>query len=266
MSKIISIISNANMASRSTTRKLIDLFKTYGYEPTTNFSPEAELIVTIGGDGAFLKTLHRYNFPKTNFVGVNTGHLGFFQEISPDRLEDFVKRYSEKKYTVDRLKLVSADVYTKDRTYNITALNEIILKASNSKIIHIDVFINRNHVEKFSGDGILTCSASGSTAYNFSGGGALLHPDLDSLQITPLCPVNSAVYRSLPSSIVVPGDYVISLVPEKRYANQNLVLIDGKEFYYKDLHRINFRSKGEYVSHLSFSKKSYWDNIKTKFL
>ncbi|KXO16458.1 NAD(+)/NADH kinase [Peptoniphilus sp. GNH] len=266
MSKMISIVSNANIQSKQTGKQLKEIFESYGYQADFGYYKEAELVVCIGGDGAFLKALHKYNFPCQNFVGINTGHLGFFQEIHPDGLEDFVKRYADGKYTVDKLQLVSAEVYTNKRSFSINALNEVVLKANHSKIIHIDVFINRNHVQKFSGDGILICSASGSTAYNFSGGGSILHPDLDSLQMTPLCPVNSVAYRSLPTSIIVPGDFTISLVPEKRYANSNLVLVDGREIFVKDLHRINFRSQGKYVSHLSFSRKSYWDNIKSKFL
>ena len=52
------------------------------------------LIISIGGDGAFLRTLHKYEFPSIPFLGVNTGHLGFFQEIHPDELDEFIFLYS----------------------------------------------------------------------------------------------------------------------------------------------------------------------------
>ncbi|WP_455257104.1 NAD(+)/NADH kinase [Peptoniphilus asaccharolyticus] len=264
--KIINIMSNSNYDSRKTTSRLIQILIDNGYTPTTTFNQEAELTICVGGDGSFLKAVHKNSFSSIPLVGVNTGHLGFFQEISPENLEEFVEAYKNENYTVDELKLIGAEVFTRNKSIILTAINEIVVRAQASKIIHLNAYVNRNHLEKFSGDGILVSTPSGSTAYNFSNGGAILHPSLNVYELTPIAPVNSVAYRSLSSSIVIPGNYIVSIVPEKRYASSNLILVDGQEYSFKGLKKINFRMSNKTIKKLTFENESYWENLKSKFL
>lgn len=264
--KIINILSNANYASKRTASQLIKELKNHGFKPCLGFNHNAELNITIGGDGAFLKAVHQNEFPKIPFVGINTGHLGFYQEISPEQIDRFIDDYKLGNFEVEDIKLVRADVYTKNKNFKFLALNEVVLRAQHSKMIHMNIFIDRNHVEKFSGDGVMVATPSGSTAYNFSCGGSIVYPTLNVLQMTPISPVNSTAYRSLSSSVIVPGDHVISLVNEKRYANSNLLLVDGTEYTFNGLLRVNLRLSNRFISKLVFSQDSYWDNLKDKFL
>ncbi|MFR6454861.1 MAG: NAD(+)/NADH kinase, partial [Peptoniphilus lacrimalis] len=73
-------------------------------------------------------------------------------------------------------------------------------------------------------------------------------------------------YRSLASSIIVPGSHSLSLVVEKRYANANLLLIDGVENFYANLQRVNFSLSDKCITKLLFSENSYWEKLKDKFL
>lgn len=266
MSKIINIISNYNFESKKISYEIYEKLKERDYLPSTTFNHKAELTICIGGDGAFIKSIHNNNFPQMPIVGINTGHLGFFQEILPDQIDWFLDQYEKKDYEIEDLKLVKGDIYTKNRVINLTALNEIVLKAQHSKTIHINVFVQRNHVEKFSGDGILVSSPSGSTAYNFSTGGSIVYPTLNVLQMTPISPVFSAAYRSLIHSVIVPGDHVISLVPERRYSNSCLILVDGNEYSFSNLKRVNLKISKNSIKKLVLNKDSYWDNLKSKFL
>ena len=266
MSKIINILTNANFESKKTATELHKVLTRYGYEPFNGFKKNAELSICIGGDGSFIKAIHKNDFPEMPFVGINTGHLGFYQEIKPDEIEKFVKDYNSGNYLVDDIKLIRSDIYTKNKVYKFYSVNEVVLKAAHSKTIHMNVFIDRNHVEKFSGDGILVATPSGSTAYNFSSGGAIVFPSLHVLQMTPISPVNSSAYRSLGSSVIVPGAHTISLVVEKRYKDSNLLLVDGNEYFFNNLHRVNIRLSNKTIKKLVFSNNSYWDNLKDKFL
>ncbi len=265
MNKYINIVSNANIESRRTTRELQEKLSNRGYTPQLRFNPQSELTICVGGDGAFIKSLHN-NFPRMPIVGINTGHLGFFQEIQPNQIDWFLDMYEQGNYEIEELKLVRAEIFTKNRNIIVHALNEVILKAQRSKTIHINVFVQKNHVEKFSGDGMMIATPSGSTAYNFSCGGSIVFPTLDVLQITPISPVFSAAYRSLLSSIVVPGDFEISLVPERRYANTSLVVVDGMEYYYPGLKRVNFKMSNKSIKKLTINPDSYFENLKSKFL
>lgn len=264
--RIINVISNSNYESRRTTKRLIQKLREAGFSPTTNLSPKAELVITVGGDGAFIKAANKTKFSSTPIVGVNTGTLGFFQEVATQDLDSFIQAYKEGHYTIDKLDIISAEIFTKKKKYVTQALNEVVIKAKNSKVIHLNVFIDRSHVEKFSGDGMLVSTASGSTGYNLSLGGALIYPSLEVLSLTPMAPILNQAYRSLRNSIVTPGDLEISLVPEKRYTNSTLLVVDGTEYAYKGFHRINFKISKKKINKLVLSDLTYWDNLKGKFL
>lgn len=145
-------------------------------------------------------------------------------------------------------------------------VNEIVIKGIKSKVVHLEVFINDNHLEKFSGDGIIVATPAGSTGYNFSSGGSIIYPSLKALQITPLSPISSRVYRSLLNSIIIPGDIPITIEPEFLYENSILIVVDGVEFKYKNINKISYSISEKTISRLNFDKNMYWNNLKSKFL
>jgi NAD+ kinase len=265
-SRIINVISNRNDTSRNTAKLLVEKLTSRGFYVPIDYDTNAELNICIGGDGAFLRAVHKYNFPNIPFVGINTGHLGFFQEILPENIDQFIEKYINRDYTVEKIFLVKANVYTRDRYFQILGVNEIVIKGIKSKVVHLEVFINGNHLEKFSGDGIIVSTPAGSTAYNFSSGGSIVYPSIKALQITPLSPISSRVYRSLLNSIIIPGDIAITIEPEYLYENSILVVVDGMELKYDNISKINFSIADKTISRLNFDKNMYWNNLKSKFL
>ncbi|MDO5714194.1 MAG: NAD(+)/NADH kinase [Tissierellia bacterium] len=264
--RYVNIISNSNFESRKVTGKLIKLLKQNGFTPTTDFREDGELTICIGGDGAFIKAVNRTGFSPIPIIGINTGHLGFYQEIRPVNLNDFIKKYLEGNYFTEKLHLVGAEVFTKSRNFILHAINEIVLKSQHSKVIHLNVFVERNHLEKFSGDGILVSTPSGSTGYNFSSGGSIVYPTMEAIQITPLAPITSSAYRSLPNSMVIPGEFITTLVPEKRYTNSSLFVVDGMEYTYRNVKKVNFRIADKKINRIVLDRDNYWNNLKSKFL
>lgn len=262
----INIISNKNFESRKTSAQLKEKLVQRGFIVSQKYDNNAELNITVGGDGAFLRAIHRNKFPNIPFVGINTGHLGFFQEILPNGIDDFINKYIAKDYEVEEISLVEAKITTLKKEYTITGVNEIVVKGMRSKVIHLDLSIDGNHLEKFSGDGIIISTPAGSTAYNFSCGGAIIYPSLNTLQITPLSPISSKAFRSLLNSTVVPGDLVIKITPEKRYTNSTLIVNDGAELKYDNIKHIEFKISEKKIYKLNFDKNMYWNNLKNKFL
>ena len=264
--RIINIITNKNYQSRKTAAILSDKLRSKGFTITEKYNNNAELNICIGGDGAFLRAVHRNKFPKIPFVGINTGHLGFFQEVSPEEIDEFIELYMKKDYHLEEILLVSAEISTKDKSFSLTGVNEIAIKGVKSKVVHLKVYIDDNHLQQFSGDGIIISTPVGSTAYNFSSGGSIIYPSLRTLQITPLSPISSEAYRSLPNSAVIPGDIVISIKPEFRYENSILLINDGMEFKYDNIVNINLKLSDKTINRLVFDKNMYWNNLKSKFL
>ena len=266
LKRIINIISNKNYHSRNTTVKLKEKFENKGFIVSETYSSNAELNICVGGDGGFLRAVHRNKFPTIPFIGINTGHLGFFQEILPENIDDFITKYINKDYKVEEMTLVKAEIVTNQKSYFLTGVNEIVIKGIKSKVVHLEIFIDENHLERFSGDGIIISTPSGSTAYNFSSGGSIVYPSIESLQITPLAPINSKAFRSLLNSAIIPGDLVILVKPELRYENSLLVVNDGMEFKYNNIKRIELKMSENKIYKLNFSKDTYWNNLKSKFL
>ncbi|MDR7870678.1 MAG: NAD(+)/NADH kinase [Tissierellaceae bacterium] len=264
--RIINIISNRNFESRKTSAELTEKLKSRGFVVKDKYDNNAELNICVGGDGSFLRAVHRNKFPAIPFVGINTGHLGFFQEILPDNIDEFINKYINKEYIVEEILLVDAEVCTKEKCYFLSGVNEIVVKGARSKVIHLDVSIDGNHLEDFSGDGMIISTPSGSTAYNFSVGGSIIYPTLNTLQIAPLAPISSKAYRSLFNSVVVPGDSIVSLRLENRYTNSTLIVNDGVEFKYDNLNHINFKISDKKIYKLIFNKDMYWSNLRSKFL
>lgn len=264
--KSINIISNYNPASQKTTKILKNKLNLAGFSTPNEYDKNGELNICVGGDGAFLRAVHKYRFTNIPFVGINTGHLGFFQEILPENIDNFIAEYTKGEYLLEESVLVKASICTVKDCFELFGVNEIAVKGIKSKVVHLNVFIDDNHLEKFCGDGIIISTPAGSTAYNFSSGGSIVYPSLKTLQITPLSPISSEAYRSLPNSTIIPGDITITLKPEYRYENSILIIVDGIEHRYDNLTEINFTIPDKTITKLIFDKNMYWNNLKSKFL
>ncbi len=264
--KVINIASNCDDYTLEIKDRLIQLLKQHGYDYHDGFSKEGELNITIGGDGAFLRGVKESNFSTIPFVGINTGTLGFFPEISAENLEDFINNYVSGKYTINNVNLIESEVFSSTKSKKFYAVNDIILKRKDMKTIHMDVYIASNHLEKISGDGLIISSPLGSSAYNKSAGGSLVYPSLKTLQITPLSPIMSNAYRCLECSIIVPPEFEISIYPERKEDYHLALLVDGTEVEYEELEHVHFRTSKKIIKRLSTGSFNYWNVIKDKFL
>ena len=112
MRRVITINSNQVNKSIETKKILTEKLINEGFEVTYKFCKDAELIISIGGDGSFLKTVHDFNFTQIPIIGINTGHLGFFPEISPENIDNFIKSYKNNNFWVQDISLLNANIYT----------------------------------------------------------------------------------------------------------------------------------------------------------
>ena len=264
--KLITVFTNNTDISNETVRLLCSKLKENGYTVSGDFSQDSELIVCIGGDGAFLSAVHSCDFTSVPFVGINTGHLGFFQEIYPDQIDLFIESYKNKKFHTQQLKTVKTDIKLDDRTDELIGLNEIVIKGSGSYSIHLDISIGDGFIQRFSGDGILVATPAGSTAYNYSLGGSIVDPRLNLLQVTPIAPMNTTAYRSFTSSILLPSDLSLRIAPERRSDYDIMISTDGIEHKYKSINDINIYFAETIVNLVRLESYDFWDKVKNKFL
>ncbi len=227
---------------------------------------ECGLIVCIGGDGTFLNLIHELDFPDAPIIGINTGHLGFFQEIDPSQTKAFLENYRKGNYQEQVISAVDIFITSNGRRYRETGLNEVVVKGTVGCNIHLNMSIGGSFIEKFSGDGILVATPAGSTAYNYSLGGSIVDPKLRLLQVTPLAPLNTVAYRSFTSSIMLPAGSALGLVPEDSPAPDIHIEFDGFSSDYHNVTEMKVKLSRKSVSLLRLDTYDFWSKVKSKFL
>lgn len=264
--KKIFIYANDTEMSKTIERELrMKLFKS-GLLVYDEFSDETELIVCIGGDGTMLSLMQDLDFPSTPVVGINTGHLGFFQEVRPDKIDDFIFSYTTNDYYLQPFSAVKSVVVTSEGEFSHTALNDIAVKGAPTCPVHLNLSINDSFIERFSGDGLCIATTAGSTAYNYSLGGSLVDPRLNILQIAPIAPINSTAYRSFTSSILLPADDSLTIMPCTPRDNTLSIIYDGRMQVYENVQKINLELSEKVVNMVRFNDIHFWDKAKSKFL
>ena len=166
-----------------------------------------DVVFTIGGDGTFLRAVHRYidQLDKILFVGINSGSLGFFYDFKKEDIPQVFELLKSKSYVLKEHALIQGIATYEKKEETIFAVNEIRIENPFHTLI-CNVSINNEELETYRGNGLLVSSSLGSSAYNKSLGGALLDNDLEVLELTEIAGLGNNLYRSLDSSIVFKGD------------------------------------------------------------
>ena len=140
-----------------------------------NFS--ADMVISIGGDGTFLKAASRVGRKGIPILGINTGRLGFLADISPEEMEETFNEIYSGRFTVEErnvLQLICNEKSLQEYPY---ALNEIaVLKRDSSSMISIRTSINGAYLNTYQADGLVIATPTGSTAYSLSVGGPIMVP------------------------------------------------------------------------------------------
>lgn len=262
--KRISIISSRNPKSEQVVNRLRRKLLA-GNCILTGKHPD--IVITVGGDGMLLTAFHKYEkiLDRVRFVGIHTGHLGFYtdyRDFEVDKLIDNLKldKGAKVAYPILNVKVTLHN----GETYTYRALNEATIKHINRTIV-ADVFINQVHFERFRGDGIAVSTPTGSTAYNKSIGGAVLHPTIEALQIAEVASLNNRVYRTLGSSIIVPKKDKIEIVPQ--YNNKYALQIDNKTYIYDNIEKIEYQIDRSKINFMATPyHTSFWERVKDAFI
>ncbi|MGT2711307.1 NAD kinase [Streptococcus oriscaviae] len=262
--KKIALLSSKNPKSEAVVKELWDKLKEANFILTPK---NPDIVISIGGDGMLLSAFHKYEkiIDKVRFVGIHTGHLGFYTDYRDFEVEKLVENLkldtgARVSYPILNVKVKMTD----GREIVARALNEATIKRL-SKTMVADVYINGVAFERFRGDGISVSTPTGSTAYNKSLGGAVLHPTIEALQIAEVASLNNRVYRTLGSSIVVPKKDKIVIEP--KHDGRYSLSVDNRTFVYENIDQIEYQidnSKIHFVA--SPSHTSFWNRVKDAFI
>lgn len=247
--------------------ELMELAKTYLVDFGLEFDEEdPEIVLSIGGDGTLLHAFHRYKhrLDKLSFVGIHTGHLGFYADWKPSELEKLVLSIAKKEFNVVEYPLLEVQVHrNSSETSTYLALNEVTIKSPDVTLV-MDVELNGKHFERFRGDGLCISTPSGSTAYNKALGGAIIHPTLQALQITEMASINNQVFRTVGSSLVLPAHHNCVLEPVND--QQFNMTVDHLHIIQTDIQSITFNVANEKVRFARFRPFPFWERVHDSFV
>ena len=183
----------------------------------------ADMVISMGGDGTFLKAASRVGHKNIPILGINTGRLGFLADISPEEMEETFNEIHENRYEVEERSVLQLKCDNEKLQRDPYALNEIaVLKRDSSSMISIHTAINGAPLTTYQADGLVIATHTGSTAYSLSVGGPIIVPHSKTIAITPVAPHSLNV-----RPIVIRDDWEITLHVESRNHNF-LVAIDGR--------------------------------------
>ena len=235
MKNNVKIFYNNNDKSINTFNEVKDKLIKNGFNMVEN---DYNIAIAIGGDGSFLRMVKETNFKSdVLYLGINTGTLGFAQEIHVNELDELIENLKTGNYKVNEFGVQETNLYSNNENSKFYSLNDIVIRDMDLNTLKLDIFIDDALLEHFAGDGILVSTSFGSTAYNLSFGGSIIYNTFHALELTPVAPLNNKTYRTLTNSLVLPQNKNIEIVP---VSNKNLIVtVDGENKYYENVDKID---------------------------
>lgn len=165
-----------------------------------------DMVISIGGDGTMLYSVHKYihMLEHVAFIGIHTGTLGFLTDYQRDEYQQLIADIKKGEYHIYERHLLEVT----SLQGKFLALNEVRVE-NNRRSQVIDVYINDDCFETFRGNGLCVSTASGSTAYNKSLGGAVINSGAELMQLSEIAGIHHNAYRSLGSSLILDKSHTI---------------------------------------------------------
>lgn len=163
-----------------------------GYRPRLDApaSPPPALAIALGGDGTVLHVARQLAAAPTPVLAVHLGSFGFLNETRVEDLYPSLERILAGQGRIQRRARLHVRLERQGTTAGeFEALNEaVVSKSGLARLLWLDLEVNGSALSRYRADGVLVATPTGSTGYNLSAGGSIVHPDVDALLITPICP------------------------------------------------------------------------------
>ena len=183
----------------------------------------ADMLICFGGDGTILhssKIATEHGLP---ILGVNIGTMGFIAELEASEME-LLRKIPQGDYTVEPRTMLDVSVVSGKQTlFHETALNDaVITKGAIARVVQLSITCDGVEATSFSGDGVILCTPTGSTAYSMSAGGPIVEPCADCIILTPIC-----TFRLAARSYVLKADREVSIRTVEQGDKEVFLSVDG---------------------------------------
>jgi len=221
-----------------------------------------DVLISIGGDGTFLETIHIVRNSGIPVLGINTGRLGFLASTQKDEIREVLQHIYDDKYRLQTRSVLTLE--TKENLFGEDnfALNELTVhKKDSSSMITIHAYIGDLFLNSYWADGLIVATPTGSTAYSLSCGGPIIVPGAKSYVITPIAPHNLTV-----RPIVVPDDRTIRLKIEGRGAEEFLCTLDSRSVTIGNSVELIIKKADFELNVIQTEKQNFLSTIRNKMM
>ena len=228
---------------------------------SSDIAHDADLVVVLGGDGTLIAAARLVGDRQLPILGVNLGSLGFLTEITLDELYPSVERCLAGDFEVSERMMLLASVERAGEVVELhRVLNDVVInKGALARIVDMETSVNGRYLTTFKADGLIVSTPTGSTGYSLSANGPIIHPELECISITPICP-HTLTNRPL----VMAGDAQISITLDSMDEAVFLTL-DGQvgvKLICGDV--VQIRKSGHATRLVQSRSKDYFEVLRTK--
>ena len=187
--------------------------------------PDLDLLVILGGDGTLLHVADHASQYAIPVVGINLGDLGFLTEVAKDERYEALDVILGGGFAIERRMMLKARLTGNgtmtDWQY---ALNDVVISKGNlDSLLQLSTWADDDYITTYRADGLIFSTPTGATAYNLSAGGPIVHPHLNSILVTPICPF---MLDSRPVLLAPQTKLTSRLIPHHR--TEVKVIVDGR--------------------------------------
>jgi NAD+ kinase len=256
------IVSRGDFKSK----KIEENYKNILIQQGWKLADSPELVISIGGDGTMIQAYRDYYHETSAFVGLHTGTLGFYADWDVEESDQLLDQILHTEPEIDQCPLLQVEFELFDgEQQSFLVLNEAVVKSNSISTIIIEVYIEGEHLESFRGDGLLISTPSGSTAYNHSVGGSIVHPTIETMQVTELASINNIEHRTLDRPFVLNKHHELELYVKNPIEDVSIGL-DGNEYAFESLRKITVNVADAKIKFARYKPFPFWQRVKQKFL
>ncbi|UOQ47142.1 NAD kinase [Gracilibacillus caseinilyticus] len=228
-------------------------------------SKEANIIISIGGDGEFLQAVRNTNFRQDClYVGMTQAdESGLYCDFNLDEYSTMIEAVKEENIEVRRFPTIDVNINGRSTFH---CLNEATIRSAVIKTIVMDVYIDDNFFERFRGDGLIVATPTGSTGYNKSTRGAVIDPKIPCFQVTELASLNNNRYRTLGSSFILNKDRTLRLEVVQDGNDYPIVGLDNEAYSIRNIKSLTMQLSDKRIKTVKLKNNSFWDRVQRTFL
>ncbi|AZI23864.1 NAD kinase [Pedobacter sp. G11] len=221
----------------------------------------ADVLLSLGGDGTLLDTLSLIRNSNIPVIGINFGRLGFLASINKNEIESALNALINGEYTLDTRSLLVLESDNGLFGEENFALNDITIhRRDNSAMMIIHASMNDEFINSYWADGLIIATPTGSTAYSLSCGGPIIYPDSENFVVTPIAPHNLNV-----RPVVVPDDNKLSFEVEAR-ESKFLVSCDSRTVTVERSVKISIKKADFCINLIRLNNETYLNTLRNKLL